>query len=106
MENAIDIRDITVKYRKHKSVSIKNLFRRDVVSSSEYIYAVKAVSFSVPEGHIWGIVGKNGSGKSTLLRALAGVFSTDEGIIDLHLNRVSLLSLGVGFKSELPGCTE
>ena len=43
MENAIDIRDITVKYRKHKSVSIKNLFRRDVVSSSEYIYAVKAV---------------------------------------------------------------
>ena len=103
MENAIDIRDITVKYRKHKSVSIKNLFRRDVVSSSEYIYAVKAVSFSVPEGHIWGIVGKNGSGKSTLLRALAGVFSTDEGIIDLHLNRVSLLSLGVGFKSELTG---
>lgn len=103
MENAIDIRDITVKYRKHKSVSIKNLFRRDVVSSSEYIYAVKAVSFSVPEGHIWGIVGKNGSGKSTLLRALAGVFSTDEGIIDLHLNRVSLLSLGVGFKLELTG---
>ena len=38
-----------------------------------------------------------------MLRALAGVFSTDEGIIDLHLNRVSLLSLGVGFKSELTG---
>ena len=50
-----------------------------------------------------GIVGKNGSGKSTLLRALAGVFSPDEGEIDLHGNTVSLLALGVGFNKKLSG---
>lgn len=50
-----------------------------------------------------GIIGKNGSGKSTLLRALAGIFSADEGTIDLHGHSVSLLSIGVGFQKKLSG---
>lgn len=50
-----------------------------------------------------GIIGKNGSGKSTLLRALAGIFSPDEGTIDLHGHSVSLLSIGVGFQKKLSG---
>jgi ABC-type polysaccharide/polyol phosphate transport system ATPase subunit len=54
-------------------------------------------------GEILGIVGKNGSGKSTLLRALANIFSADEGTIDLHGHSISLLAIGVGFKPELTG---
>ncbi len=50
-----------------------------------------------------GIVGKNGSGKSTLLRAIAGIFSADEGKIELNNNTVSLLSIGVGFQKKLTG---
>ena len=50
-----------------------------------------------------GIIGKNGSGKSTLLRAMAGIFSPDEGTIDLHGHTVSLLSIGVGFQKKLTG---
>jgi ABC-type polysaccharide/polyol phosphate transport system ATPase subunit len=57
----------------------------------------------VEKGEILGIIGKNGSGKSTLLRAMAGVFSPNEGEIDLKGNSVSLLSLGVGFKDTLTG---
>ena len=61
------------------------------------------VSFEVKQGEILGITGKNGSGKSTLLRALAHIFSADEGGIDLHGHSVSLLAIGVGFKNEMTG---
>ena len=61
------------------------------------------MSFDVPKGQILGIVGKNGSGKSTLLRAIAGIFSPDEGEIDLYGNTISLLSIGVGFQNALSG---
>ena len=61
------------------------------------------MSFEVGKGEILGIIGKNGSGKSTLLRAIAGVFSPNQGTIDLKGNTISLLSLGVGFKDTLTG---
>ena len=72
-------------------------------SKTEYFEAVKGVSFEVEKGKILGIVGKNGSGKSTLLRAIAGIFSADEGSIDLHGHTISLLSIGVGFQNALTG---
>ena len=65
--------------------------------------AVRGISFEVKQGEILGITGKNGSGKSTLLRALAHIFSADEGSIDLHGHSVSLLAIGVGFKNEMTG---
>ena len=103
MNNAIDVRDLSIKYRKHKGMSIRSAFNGKKNHQFECVHAVKGISFGVEQGEILGIVGKNGSGKSTLLRALAGVFAADEGYIDLHGNKVSLLSLGVGFKSELTG---
>ena len=38
-----------------------------------------------------------------MLRAIAGIFSPDEGTIDLHGHTISLLSIGVGFQSKLSG---
>ena len=64
---------------------------------------MKGVSFNVNEGEIVGIIGKNGSGKSTLLRAIANIFTPDEGTIDLHGKSISLLSIGVGFNGNLTG---
>ena len=64
---------------------------------------MRGISFDVKQGEILGITGKNGSGKSTLLRALANIFSADEGSIDLHGHSVSLLAIGVGFKNEMTG---
>ena len=39
------------------------------------------VSFSVPEGHVLGIVGHTGAGKSTLANLLMRMYDTDEGEI-------------------------
>lgn len=79
------------------------MFSLKKLAKTEYFEAVKGISFEVEKGQILGIVGKNGSGKSTLLRAIAGIFSPDEGTIDLHGHSVSLLSIGVGFQAALTG---
>jgi ABC-type polysaccharide/polyol phosphate transport system ATPase subunit len=79
------------------------MFSLKKFAKTEYFEAVKGISFEVEKGKILGIVGKNGSGKSTLLRAIAGIFSPDEGCIDLHGHSVSLLSIGVGFQAPLTG---
>jgi ABC-type polysaccharide/polyol phosphate transport system ATPase subunit len=63
--------------------------------------ALKNVSFAVPRGEFFGIVGRNGSGKSTLLKCMAGIYSVDSG--DIYVNgRVStFIELGVGFNPDL-----
>ena len=90
-------------YHCLKSYSIKKSLLQMKKAQDEIFEAVRGVTFSVEKGEILGIVGKNGSGKSTMLRAIAGIFSADEGEIDLHGNSVSLLSIGVGFQRELSG---
>lgn len=102
-ESAIDVKDLCIRYKCMKPISIKqNLFSMKK-SKSEVYEALKGVNFSVPKGDILGIVGKNGSGKSTILRTVGGIISPDSGTVDLHGNAVSLLSIGVGFQNKLSG---
>ena len=104
IEYAISIEDVKIRYRMFKKISLlKTLLAPRKYKKTELFEAVKGVSFNVPKGQILGIVGKNGSGKSTLLKAIAGIFSPDEGTIDLHGHTVSLLSIGVGFQNKLSG---
>lgn len=102
-EIAIEVKDLSIRYKGLKSYSIKRSLLHFKRNSTEVFEAVKNVSFSLPKGNIMGIVGKNGSGKSTMLNAIAGIFSPDNGVIDLKGNSVSLLSIGVGFQKELTG---
>lgn len=101
-ENAIVVKDVHLFYSARSGVSIKNIFRKTKVSKNEF-QALKGVSFTLEKGKILGIIGRNGSGKSTLLRAIGGIFSVDQGSIDLCDNKVSLLSIGVGFNHLLTG---
>ena len=103
MENiAIDVQDLCVNYKVIKRRSIKSLISKKT-TKEEYFEAVKNVSFSLEKGKIMGIIGVNGSGKSTLLKTIAGIFAPDSGSVDLKGNSVSLLSIGVGFQSNLSG---
>ena len=100
---AIEVNNLSITYKSMKAYSIKkNLLKLKKAKVTEF-KAVKNVSFNLKEGQILGIIGKNGSGKSTMLKALAGIFSPDEGNIDLHDKSVSLLSIGVGFNKSLTG---
>lgn len=100
---AIEVKDLKIRYRCLNKVSIRKSIFSLKKSNVETFEAVRGISFQVPKGEIMGIIGKNGSGKSTLLQAIAGIFSPDEGSIDLHGHTVSLLSIGVGFQKKLTG---
>ncbi len=59
--------------------------------------AVQDLSFSVPQGAIYGVLGPNGAGKSTTLRMIVGVLKPTAGRIDLlggPLSRDSLRRVG------------
>lgn len=102
-ENVITVSNLKIKYKSVGSYSIKrNLLNLKKIDTS-VVEAVRGVSFNVKEGEILGIIGKNGSGKSTLLRAIANIFTPDDGFIDLHNRTISLLSIGVGFNGNLTG---
>ena len=101
-EIAITVKDLHVYYRDMKRFSLKKNGLKGK-GSGKIFKAIKGVSFEVPKGQILGICGKNGSGKSTLLRAISGIFSPDQGSINLHGNSISLLSIGVGFQKQLTG---
>lgn len=51
----------------------------DLKKSYGRIQALKGVSFEVPEGAVFGILGPNGSGKTTLLSIVLDVLNADSG---------------------------
>lgn len=66
-------------------------------------WALKDVSFQVPKGGSFGVIGSNGAGKSTLLRLLSGVSRPTEGHVDVGARMSGLLDLGLGFHRDFTG---
>ncbi|MBR0374878.1 MAG: ABC transporter ATP-binding protein [Mogibacterium sp.] len=99
---ALTVDNLHIFYKSIEKSSIRARWTKGR-QKVEVFHALKGVSFELEEGKILGLIGRNGSGKSTMLRAIAGVFSPDQGTIDLHGHSISLLSIGVGFNRKLSG---
>jgi ABC-2 type transport system ATP-binding protein len=56
---------------------------QDVTHRFGKIVALDGLNLSVPEGEIYGFLGRNGAGKTTTLRMLMGLASPDAGRIEL-----------------------
>ena len=108
---AISVRGLGKSYRiahqrQHSTMAeamlhrLKKPFARP---NTEEMWALKDISFDVPQGDIVGLLGRNGAGKSTLLKVLSRITEPTTGTARLAGRVGSLIEVGTGFQPELTG---
>jgi ABC-2 type transport system ATP-binding protein len=66
--------------------------------------AVDNVSFNIPEGSVFGLIGRNGAGKTTTIRMLMNIYSPDSGEVFLRGSKItSEFKKNVGYLPEERG---
>jgi len=110
MTPAIELAGVTKVYRRYsgkqfatlKSALLQRSIARDL-RPSETFAALEGVSFAVPKGATFGVIGRNGSGKSTALKLVAGITKPTSGTVRVDGRISALIELGAGFHPEISG---
>jgi ABC-type polysaccharide/polyol phosphate transport system ATPase subunit len=102
---AITVDDVSKQYRLYleRNQSLKAALMRRARVRYEEFWALRDVSFDVPEGSTFALIGENGSGKTTLLKCMARILRPEKGRIETRGKISALLELGAGFHPELTG---
>ena len=109
--HAIEVVNVTKVYRKYarrkqfatlKSALLTGSLIHDL-QPNETFPALNGVSFSVPVGRTYAVIGRNGSGKSTALKLVAGITKPTTGTVAVQGRVSALIELGAGFHPEISG---
>lgn len=102
---AVVVDELAKRFRIYhdRNQSLKAAAMRGRRARYEEFWALDGVSFDVPVGTTFGLIGTNGSGKSTLLKCMAKILRPDRGAITTVGKLSALLELGAGFHPELSG---
>jgi ABC-2 type transport system ATP-binding protein len=104
-EAAVAVDAVSKRFRLYheRNQSLKAALMRKRRAVVEEFWALQDVSFDVPEGTTFGLIGENGSGKSTLMKCMARILRPDSGSVTVRGRVSALLELGAGFHPELSG---
>jgi ABC-type polysaccharide/polyol phosphate transport system ATPase subunit len=110
MTAAIKLVNVSKVFRRYsgrqfatlKSAILQRSILRDLQPRETFL-ALKDVSFAVPEGSTYGVIGRNGSGKSTALKLVAGITKPTSGTVHVNGRISALIELGAGFHPEISG---
>lgn len=104
-EIAVRVDHVSKSFRMYheRNQTIKSAIMRGRTSVHEDFWALKDVTFDVPQGSTFGLIGSNGSGKSTLLKCLAKIYYPNKGAITHYGKLAAMLEVGSGFHHELSG---
>lgn len=69
---------------------------RNLTKTFDGITAVDNATFEVPEGSIFGLIGRNGAGKTTTIRMMMNIYMPDSGEVILRGTKV-----GQNFKNKV-----
>ena len=102
---AISVNGVSKYFRLYheKNQYLKSTLMHGRRSRYDEFWALDDVTFDIPQGSTFGIIGANGSGKSTLLKCLAGILTPDKGSVTMNGRVAALLELGAGFHPDLSG---
>ena len=110
-EVAVDVVSLHKKFKKGDTyTSLRDLvpaltrkaLGRGDLERKEF-WAVRDVTFQVPRGEAFGVIGHNGAGKSTMLKLLSGIMVPTSGSISIRGRLSALIEIGAGFHPDLTG---
>ena len=104
-DNAVEVRDLWKTFRifHDRNTTLKQALLRRRKEEFEEFWALRDVSFDIPTGASFGLIGANGAGKSTMLKTLSRILVPDRGSVRVNGRISALLELGAGFHPELSG---
>lgn len=92
-----------LRSKKNKTINNQSTSIEPPAVSEKWYKALDSISLNLAPGSSTALIGRNGSGKSTILKLIAGIYTPDEGSVQVKGKVSALIELGAGFHPDFTG---